>query len=65
MAPRLCGLAIGGDGSPLVGDDTNGVIYRASCAGANNTTGDWCTRGSGAGFPLPRLTAAPGRRLLP
>ncbi|WP_214083812.1 hypothetical protein [Methanoculleus sp.] len=21
-----------------VGDDTNGVIYRASCAGANNTT---------------------------
>jgi glucose/arabinose dehydrogenase len=27
---RLCGLAIASDGSLLVGDDTNGVIYRVS-----------------------------------
>jgi glucose/arabinose dehydrogenase len=39
FSARLCGLAIGEDGSLLVGDDTNGVIYRVSYAGANNTTG--------------------------
>lgn len=32
---RLMGLAVGGVGSLLVADDTNGVIYRISYAGAS------------------------------
>ena len=32
---RLAGLAVACDGSLLVGDDTNGVIYRVRYVGGN------------------------------
>ncbi|MDD2787584.1 MULTISPECIES: hypothetical protein [unclassified Methanoculleus] len=41
----LCGLAIAEDRSLLVGDDTNGVIYRVSYAEAENATGNATTTG--------------------
>ncbi|WP_332450388.1 PQQ-dependent sugar dehydrogenase [Methanoculleus sp.] len=45
FSTRLCGLAIAEDGSLLVGDDTNGVIYRISYMGEENTTGGNATGG--------------------
>jgi glucose/arabinose dehydrogenase len=46
---RLAGLAVGADGSLFVAEDTNGVVYRVSYAGAGGGADGGATDGGAAG----------------
>ena len=69
---RLAGIAVARDGALLFGDDTNGIIYRVTRAGASGAYAEakppagpmlaQAAQGAGAGLALARPETQPGTK---